>query len=150
MAKKTAVKAAATKTEAPASINRVRRVSCKLIIDLKIESLIVLGKIIETEIKTHPEYGDSIRFKGDFEAVANIDGSDVTYSAKQFFAPSLLEEDLTSALNNADEGESVMFAVRISKTPSANSKTGYEWTYEPLTDSKPIDPLSEIRQLALA
>jgi len=87
------------------------------------------------------DYGDYIRFEGNFEAVDMGTGN--AYRSGRMILPGIAEGLLAGAFNG--EGvESVQFALEIGIKPS-KSPVGYDYTVKPLVESAENDPLADLR-----
>lgn len=91
------------------------------------------------------DFGEFIRFKGEFEAV-NAESGDV-FKSNEMIVPRILEGLLDNAIT-ADENASVDFAMEIWAEANEASITGYSYTVKPLTEPQESDALQELRQLA--
>lgn len=89
-------------------------------------------------------YGDSVKFKGEFEAI-NVENGEV-FRAPVCYLPSIAETMLQVALAQSNGG--VQFGFEIGIKPHDSQK--YEYTCTPLIkpDEKD-DPLLKMRQMAL-
>lgn len=91
------------------------------------------------------DYGEYIRFKGEFEGVNAFDGK--VYRSATMIVPKTLEELLDVAIK-LDEANAVDFAVEVWVEPSERSITGYTYIIKPLTEPEESDVLASLRQLA--
>jgi hypothetical protein len=89
----------------------------------------------------HSDYGDYIRFSGNFEAVNMSNGEH--FRSGRLILPGIAEGLLQGALEQ--EGvESVQFALEIGIKPS-KSPVGYDYTVKPLIETSENDPLADMR-----
>lgn len=91
------------------------------------------------------DYGEFVRFKGEFEGV-NADTGE-TYRAGAMIVPGILESLLDSAIA-VNENNAVDFAVEVWVEPSERSMTGYTYSIKPLIQPEESDALAELRNLA--
>lgn len=102
------------------------------------------GRCTEKKVGTS-DFGDFIRFKGEFEAV-NADSGE-SYRSGNMIVPGVLESLLDSSIT-VDENNAVDFAVEIWVEPSERSNTGYTYNIKPLIEPEESDVLTSLRQLA--
>lgn len=102
------------------------------------------GRCSDKKIGTS-DYGEFIRFKGEFEGV-NADTGD-SFRSGDMIVPGILESLLDSAIT-VDENNSVDFAVEVWVEPSDRSMTGYTYNIKPLIKPQESDALAELRNLA--
>lgn len=134
------------------SINLVRQITIKTIkaqppkgsISEPTMIVTLYGRCTEKKVGTS-DFGDFIRFKGEFEAVNAESGE--SYRAGNMIVPGVLEGLLDSAIT-VDETNAVDFAVEIWVEPSERSNTGYTYNIKPLIEPEESDALGQLRQLA--
>lgn len=102
------------------------------------------GRCTEKKVGTS-DYGEYIRFMGEFEAV-NADTGE-SYRAGKMIVPGVLEGLLDSAIS-VEENEAVDFAVEVWVEPSERGNAGYTYNIKPLIKPKESDVLGELRALA--
>lgn len=102
------------------------------------------GRCSDKKIGTS-DYGEFIRFKGEFEGV-NADTGD-SFRSGDMIVPGILESLLDSAIT-VDENNAVDFAVEVWVEPSDRSMTGYTYNIKPLIKPQESDALAELRNLA--
>lgn len=89
------------------------------------------------------QYGDYVRFNGQFEAVDHKTGE--LFQSGTMIIPGIGEVLLYGALSNiGEDGGSLRFAFEFGIKPS-KSPTGYDYTLKPLTESNASDPLADLR-----
>lgn len=134
------------------NINLIRQITVKTIKaqpkphSIEEDALIatLYGRCTEKKVGTS-DYGDFIRFKGEFEAVNAESGE--TFRAGNMIVPGVLEGLLDSAIT-ADENNAVDFAVEVWVEPSDRGNTGYTYSIKPLIQPEESDALAQLRQLA--
>lgn len=89
-------------------------------------------------------FGDSERFRGDFEGV-NIETGEIFRSGSMFL-PAIVEDMMIEALDAAGEGAKIEFALEIGATYSEKGNTGYAYTVRPLRKLQESDALRAIRE----
>lgn len=92
------------------------------------------------------DFGEFIRFKGEFEGV-NADTGE-QYRAGVLIVPKVLESMLDGAITPDSDDNAVDFAVEVWVEP-ADTMTGYTYNIKPLIEPSESDALSQIRQQAL-
>lgn len=102
------------------------------------------GRCTDKKIGTS-DFGDYIRFMGEFEAVNAATGD--AYRAGKMIVPGVLEGLLDSAIS-VEDNEAVDFAVEVWVEPSERGNTGYTYNIKPLIKPKESDVLGELRALA--
>lgn len=102
------------------------------------------GRCTNKKIGTS-DYGEFIRFKGEFEGV-NADTGD-SFRSGDMIIPGILESLLDSTIS-VDENNAVDFAVEVWVEPSDRSMTGYTFNIKPLIKPQESDALAELRNLA--
>jgi hypothetical protein len=99
----------------------------------------VVGIVRGTKTTTS-QYGDSIEFQGEFEAINMLTAE--VYNGSKLFLPQIAEGFLFSAVSCA-EGNAVEFAFDIGIKPSA-TPMGYEYTIKPLIEQTQESPLKKL------
>jgi hypothetical protein len=89
-------------------------------------------------------FGDSERFRGDFEGV-NIATGEI-YRSSSLFLPAIVEDMMIEALEAAGEGKKVEFALEIGAEYSEKGNTGYAYSVRPLRKLQESDALRTIRE----
>lgn len=133
-------------------LNLVRQITIKSIkaqpaphsIDKATMIATLYGRCSEKKVGTS-DYGDYIRFRGEFEAVNAETGE--TYRAGNMIVPGVLEGLLDSAIT-VDENSAVDFAVEVWVEPSERGNTGYTYNIKPLIQPAESDVLGDLRALA--
>src|SRR5690554_1395243 len=88
---------------------------------------IIYGRSTDKKTGTS-DYGEYIRFKGEFEGVNAANGE--AYRSATMIVPKTLEELLDRAIK-LDEANAVDFAVEVWVEPSERSITGYTYIVKP-------------------
>lgn len=111
--------------------------------------MIVYGTLRSAEI-VNTSYGDSIRFKGDFQAINKATG-EVT-NAPQMFLPRAPEGVLDEAFSRLDGDTPMSFTLDIDVVAKKNERGGapYEFDSKFIGDAKESDPHAEARKAAMA
>jgi len=113
----------------------------------KATAIMTIFGLIRQATPDKSDYGDYVRFKGQFEAVDLETGS--VYQSGTLILPEIAEGLLFGAVSGMDEDTQLQFALEIGLKPS-KSPTGYDYTVKPLTDQGTADPLADLRaKLAL-
>lgn len=134
------------------SINLVSKLTIKTMgaqpaknsVDAKTLLATIYGRCTDKKTGTS-DYGEYIRFKGEFEGVNAATGE--AYRSGIMIVPKTLEELLDGAIH-LDEANAVDFAVEVWVEPSERSITGYTYIIKPLTEPEESDVLASLRQLA--
>lgn len=93
------------------------------------------------------EYGDFLKFSGDFEATRAEDG-EVFRSGRAIF-PAIFADQLQAAVDADAEKTGVQFAVELG-VKGSDASVGYEWTIKPIGKvSGSADPLAALREEAI-
>lgn len=87
-------------------------------------------------------FGDSTRFVGNFEG-ENMAGE--TFRSSKCFLPSVVEDLLCEAIDNAPEGAAVEFGFEIGAQYSEKGNTGYAYTVKPIAKFAKSDALASLR-----
>lgn len=87
------------------------------------------------------DYGDYVRFKGNFEAVNLATGE--VFKSGSMILPEIAEQILSGALSGEDVN-GVQFALEIGIKPST-SPVGYDYSVKPVIDTGENDPLADLR-----
>ena len=136
-------------------MNLLKKITLKVISSVDLEktakemkekekrALVRVYGIVNSHDLGSTQYGDFLRFKGNFEAVDLATGD--VYRSGQAILPQVAEDLLHAALVAAG-GESVQFGFELGIKESKNSKTGYELTASPLIKESPNDPLALMRE----
>lgn len=105
------------------------------------------GVIRGSEVGTS-NFGDFVKFKGEFEGV-NLESGEVVRSSV-LILPKMLENILKDSLPTGDDvtGLNVQVAVVIGVEPSEKGNTGYAFTVKPLIEPEVSDELAGLRGLA--
>lgn len=108
-------------------------------------SFVIYGKLRRSSV-AQSNYGDYVRFGGDFEAVNEQTGQ--VFRSSVFLSPGIMEDVLHSAVQGAQEQDkqaSAEFAVRFKTVKDAEAARGYIWKGEFLTKPSADDPLTRLR-----
>lgn len=108
-------------------------------------SFVVYGKLRRSTVASS-NYGEYVRFGGDFEAVNEQSGE--VFRSSVFLSPGIMEDTLHSAIQAAqetDKAASAEFAVRFKTVKDAEAARGYVWKGEFLTKPSADDPLTRLR-----
>lgn len=93
------------------------------------------------------EFGDFIKFAGDFEAVRASDGE--TFRSARAIFPAIFADSLQTAIDGDTEHAGVQFAAELG-VRGADNNVGYEWTIKPIGNvSGSADPLAMLRAEAV-
>lgn len=87
------------------------------------------------------QYGDYIRFNGDFEGV-NLETGEAQRAGSMILPE--IAQNLLHGVMNAEGNNAVEFALEIGIKPS-KSPVGYDYTVKPLIESVEADPLKALR-----
>jgi len=99
----------------------------------------VYGLARRAEVVT-TAFGDSMKFRGDFEAVNSETGE--VFRSTVMYLPELAADMLANAIGEG--ANAVEFGFRIGMKPS-DSPVGYEYTIKPLVETRDSDALESIR-----
>lgn len=116
----------------------------------KATPLYTVGGIATGFVKGDSTYGPWTAFVGRFEGIRADDGAH--FYGSKLFLHEPVQGMLLGALNRVSpdgEAPTVKFAVSVSVIP-ADTKVGYEYVVESLTEPVPDEALAEVRQLMLA
>ena len=109
------------------------------------ESFVIMGKL-RRGVMAVTNFGEYVRFGGDFEAVNEATGE--VFRSAVFLCPGIMEDVLHSALQSAQETDktaSAEFALRFSTKEDKSAARGYVWTAEFLLEAATDDPLTRLR-----
>lgn len=102
----------------------------------------ILGLARGYEVVPSEQYGDSLRFKGEFRG---FDSAGDAYISANAFVPMVLSEQLQMALDGRDEAhktQAIEFAADLFLQFSESSATGYTYVVEVHTEARASEPLS--------
>lgn len=89
-------------------------------------------------------FGDFVKFKGEFEGVHL--GTGEVYRSSVLILPKTLEEMLSNSVPDSDGA--VQFGVIIGVQPSDKGSTGYAFTMKPMIEPEVSDELAKLRGMA--
>lgn len=110
-----------------------------------IDFFTILGIVQGTKI-AKSTYGDSVGFKGTFEAIRSRDGK--RFISGTLYLPTMLSDLLYASVAGAqkdDADATVKVAGVIGLKPSKKAAVGYEYTFRPLIEVVPVDALADLR-----
>ena len=136
-----------TTTEKVTHNSHARRISGKNLIDLKLKEGLFYGVIKAVEIVENAQYGDSIRFKGEFCMRGEDPENIFEITARNMFLPTIAEEGLESACGDLVEGSEIRFGINLFQVPNEKSRTGYEWGFSHKLKVEGSNPLAEVQAL---
>ena len=92
------------------------------------------------------QYGDSVGFQGNFEAIRTRDGK--RFISGTLYLPTMLSDLLHASVRSAqadDADATVKVAGVVGLKPSKKAAVGYEYTFRPLIEVVPVDALADLR-----
>lgn len=93
------------------------------------------------------EYGEFLKFAGDFEATRVSDGE--TFRSARAIFPAIFADSLQTAIDSDTDHNGVQFAAELGVRGAENA-VGYEWTIRPIGNvSGNADPLAALRDEAV-
>jgi hypothetical protein len=113
--------------------------------DAPVDFFTVIGVVQGFKVVSS-QYGDSIGFLGNFEAIRATDGK--RFMSGTLYLPSMLSDILHAAVRSAqadDADATVKVAGVVGLKPSKKAAVGYEYTFRPLIDVVPVDALADLR-----
>lgn len=122
-------------------MENVKKISVALLRENEVDSAVIVGRIVKTGIK-ETQYGDSVRFAGDF--IADVGAG--KYRSNVLYVPEVLESALAVAVINAGENGTVDFAVRLEKKSSKASPAGFVWSFTHLVEPSTPDPIAQLME----
>lgn len=105
----------------------------------------IIGIVQGFEIK-ESQYGPSVGFKGNFEAIRWRDGK--RFISGTLYLPTMLADLLHASVRQAqadDVDATVKVAGVVGLKPSKKAAVGYEFTFTPLIEVTPVDALADLR-----
>ena len=112
---------------------RVRKITSKALGIVEAGQEVYIGGIAKGYEIKKSDFGDSLRFTGEFVA-SDVNGEPL--EALSLYLPRIAEEWLENAVDNAtDEGTGVIFGIRVVTIEDKTTKTGYRYGFDVIKSS---------------